>query len=150
MLTRGVVESELMPFYPKIGTTTWSPLAGGALSGKYGSDESKWDPEWRGAKLEHVQVAQQLFQISERLGCTLAQLAIAWCCVNPNISTVIMGFTRISQLENNLGALAAVPLLTDDVLAEIEDILGNQPVPNGAGTMAQVGLRRDILETGTH
>jgi hypothetical protein len=70
--------------------------------------------------------------------------------VNPNISTVIMGFTRISQLENNLGALAAVPLLTDDVLAEIEDILGNQPVPNGAGTMAQVGLRRDILETGTH
>jgi aryl-alcohol dehydrogenase-like predicted oxidoreductase len=154
MLSRGIIESELTPFYPKLGTTVWSPLAGGVLSGKYGTDQSKWKPEWRGSagtlSLEQAQIAEDLKPIAARLGCTLAQLALAWCCANPNVSSVIMGFTRISQLEDNLGALAVIPLITAEVLAEIEGVLGNAPVVSGSKTMAMVNQRREALEAGGH
>ena len=150
MLTRDIIESELTPFYPALGTTVWSPLAGGVLSGKYGTDQSQWKEEWRGTSMEQAEVAEALKPIAEGVGCSLAQLALAWCCANPNVSTVIMGASRMSQLEDNLGALAVLPLLTDDVLEQIEGVLGNKPEPSGTSTMAMVSGRRGGLEEGTH
>lgn len=121
------------------------------LSGKYSTDQSEWKPEWRGnVSLEQVKTAEQLKPIAARLGCTLAQLALAWCCANPNISSVIMGFTRLSQLEDNLGALATIPLIDEAVTAEIDQVLGNTPAASGASTMAMVNLRRESLEAGGH
>ena len=68
MLARHIIESELTPFYPKLGTTVWSPLAGGVLSGKYGTDQSTWQDSWRGATLEQAQIAEDLRPIAEGLG----------------------------------------------------------------------------------
>ena len=74
---------------------------------QYGTDQSKWQDSWRGATLAQAQVAEDLRPISEELGCSLAQLALAWCLRDGSpVSTVIMGASRISQLEDNLGALA--------------------------------------------
>ncbi len=71
--------------------------------------------------------AVELGAIAADLGAPLAQLALAWCLVNPNVSTVILGASRPSQLEENLAALELVPKLTEDVLERIETILDNKP-----------------------
>ena len=79
---------------------------------QYGTDQSKWQDSWRGATLAQAQVAEDLRPISEELGCSLAQLALAWCLRDGSpVSTVIMGASRISQLEDNLGALAVRAIL---------------------------------------
>lgn len=126
------VEDEYARLYSDLGmgTTTWSPLASGLLTGKYNSGDIPADSraalpgyEWlrdrlmNPAKLDQVKALEP---IAAELGCTLSQLAIAWCAKNPNVSTVITGASRVSQVQENMGALAVLPKLTPEVLARIE------------------------------
>ncbi|MCX7774557.1 MAG: aldo/keto reductase [Rectinemataceae bacterium] len=134
LLVRDKVEREFARLYEGIGLglTTWSPLAGGLLSGKYangipdGTRFSLPGMEWlkeRWFKDEMVKAVEGLRPIANELGCTMSQLAIAWCARNPHVSTVITGASRIEQLEENLKALDVMPALTPDVLARIDAAL---------------------------
>jgi voltage-dependent potassium channel beta subunit len=138
MITRQRVEKEYERLYDDIGLglTIWSPLASGLLTGKYNAglpDDSRaalpgyeWlrpmitDP----SRLEKVKALQP---VANDLGCTMAQLAIAWCARNPHVSTVITGASRASQVVENMKALDVVPKLTSDVMERIDGILGNKP-----------------------
>jgi voltage-dependent potassium channel beta subunit len=115
------------------GATTWSPLASGLLSGKYlqgipeGSRASLPGYEWLRDSILHPQRLEKvraLQPIATELGCTLSQLAIAWCLKNPNISTVITGASRVEQVHENMRALEVVEKLTPDVMQRIEAIFG--------------------------
>jgi voltage-dependent potassium channel beta subunit len=122
-----------------IGTTIWSPLASGFLTGKYANgvpegsrmevEELQWLRDFMASEegKKRIEKSNQLKALAEGLGTTLPKLAIAWCLKNPNVSTVILGATKVSQLNENLDALNTLPLLTDEVMKSIEDILGNQP-----------------------
>ncbi len=141
MLHRDRVEEEYSRLYKEcgLGTTVWSPLASGLLTGKY--DEGI--PEGSRLSLENLsflkdnyesdkgQVAlekvRKLKPIAEKLGCTRAQLALAWCLKNPNVSSVITGASRASQVEDNMGALVVADELSPAVMQSIEDILDNKP-----------------------
>jgi len=135
---REKVEKEFARLYEDIGIglTTWSPLASGLLTGKYRNGVPAGS---RGAlprlkfmvaeltdKAKNDAVAK-LAPVASELGCTLAQLAIAWCASNPNVSTVITGASRASQVEENLAAADVIPKLTREVLARIDAIVGAQP-----------------------
>jgi len=134
MLERRRVEVEYKRLYEDIGlgTTIWSPLASGVLTGKYQdgvpADSRGALPgyEWLADRLVNdvtrAKVAR-LLPIAERLGCRLAQLALAWCTKNPNVSTVITGASRAAQVTENFEALDVIPLLTPEVLDEIEAAL---------------------------
>lgn len=143
MLHRDRVEAEYANLYDEIGlgTTIWSPLASGVLTGKYndgipaGSRLTLKDYQWlrdivdspRGkANIEKV---KGLMPVAAELGCTMAQLAIAWCLVNEDVSTVITGASNAAQVAENMKALDVVPLLTPDVQERIETILENRPEP---------------------
>lgn len=128
---RRKVEQEFARLYDDIGLglTTWSPLASGLLTGKYrggipdGSRGALENMAWLREQLQDKarnDAVGQLVDIAAELGCTPAQLAIAWINRNPRVSTVILGASRIEQLRDNLGALAVVPQLTPEVLARIE------------------------------
>jgi voltage-dependent potassium channel beta subunit len=125
------VEVEYAPLYAEIGLglTTWSPLALGLLSGKYakgipaGSRATVSGYEWLRDLVTdpaRVQAAQNLAPIAADLGCTSAQLALAWCAHNPHVSTVITGASRVSQVHENMRALDVLPKLTPDVLTRID------------------------------
>jgi voltage-dependent potassium channel beta subunit len=132
LLTRRKVEQEYARLCNDIGLglTTWSPLASGLLTGKYldgggleGTRAGLPGYEWiRKQVTNEAQSAKvrKLVPIAEELGCSLAQLAIAWCAHNPRVSTVITGASRVSQVEENMQALDVLPLLTDDVLARVD------------------------------
>jgi voltage-dependent potassium channel beta subunit len=119
-----------------LGTTIWSPLASGLLTGKYNDgfpEGTRFDIEgmdwlknsvFKEGRLDKV---RQLTTLSGDLGISMAQLAIAWCLKNPNVSTVILGASKISQIKENLGALDAVSKLTDEVMEKVEEILQNKP-----------------------
>ena len=125
------VEGEYARLYDDIGlgTTTWSPLASGLLTGKY-SDGVPADSraaikgfEWLAERiLEPSRLAkvQSLVPIAQELGCTLAQMSIAWCLKNPHVSTVITGASGPSQVVENVRALDVVPKLTPEVMARID------------------------------
>lgn len=143
MFARQRVEAEYAHLYRTIGlgTTIWSPLASGLLTGKYnegipeGSRLSLPGYEWlrqrfQGEAFEKkVAAVKRLAGIAQELGCTLAQLALAWCLKNPNVSTVITGASKPEQVRENMRALEVVPKLTDEVMAKIEEILDNKPRP---------------------
>ncbi len=143
MFRREKMEKEFLNLFRDfgLGTTTWSPLASGILTGKYnngipkGSRLSLKGYEWLRAKLESeegkqkIEKTKKLSKIAEELGCSMAQMAIAWCLKNPNVSTVITGASRAEQVRQNMEALRVVPLLTEDVLERIESILQNKPRP---------------------
>ena len=127
------VETEYKRLYEEIGIglTTWSPLASGLLTGKY---RGGVPAESRGAmprmkfllegltdKAKNDAVAK-LETIAKELGCSVAQLAIAWCASNPNVSTVITGASRVSQVEENLKAADVIPKLTPEVMARIDAV----------------------------
>lgn len=124
-----------------LGTTIWSPLASGLLTGKYNNgipaDSRVNLPgyEWLKAMFEseegqkRLQSVRELVPIAEELGTTMPRLAIAWCLKNPNVSTVITGASKVSQVAENMKALDLVPQLTDDVMEKIEAVLGNKPEP---------------------
>ncbi len=127
------VEQEYSRLYDdmQLGLTTWSPLASGLLTGKYrdgvpaGSRGAMGDMSFLLPGLtdaaKNVAVGQ-LSEIATELGGNVAQLAIAWVNKNPRVSTVILGASKLSQLQDNLGALALTPKLTPDVLARIDAI----------------------------
>lgn len=133
LLWRDRVEKEYARLYDTVGLglTVWSPLASGLLTGKYldgipeGSRASLPGYEWLAGMLtDEARNAKvrRFKKIADRLGCTLAQFALAWCARNPNVSTVITGASRVSQVEENLGALDVLPLLTDDVQQQVDEI----------------------------
>lgn len=118
-----------------LGTTIWSPLASGLLTGKYNNgipDDSRVNLpgyEWLKAMFEseegqkRLQSVRELVPIAEELGTTMPRLAIAWCLKNPNVSTVITGASRAEQVHENMKALDVLPKLTPDVMAQIDSIL---------------------------
>lgn len=127
------VEQEYARLYEDIGLglTTWSPLASGLLSGKYidgvpdGSRASLPGYEWLRELLtdeSRNQKVRELMVIADRLEVSVAQLTIAWCAKNPNVSTVILGASSAAQVEENLGALVALERLSDDVVSEMNAI----------------------------
>jgi len=133
LLHRERVEREYAPLYRHfgMGTTIWSPLASGLLTGKYNDgvpDDSRLAQpgyEWLregviGKGDERIAKVRRLQPIADELGVSLAQLAIAWCLVNPNVSTVMLGASRSEQLAQNLDAMDVLPRLQGDVLAAIE------------------------------
>jgi voltage-dependent potassium channel beta subunit len=136
MFTRERFEREYAPLYRDLGygTTIFSPLAAGLLTGKY-NDGIPADSraalegfEWLQRALTPERIAQlkQLQGVADELGCTMAQLGLAWCLKNPNVSTVITGASRPGQVTENMRALEVVPKLTPKVLARIDGILDNK------------------------
>ena len=137
LLDRKRFEVEYDPIFRRyqMGTTIWSPLASGALTGKYldgipeGSRATLKGYEWlkkhmidseRGqARMDKV---RNLKPIADELGVSLSKMSIAWCLLNPNVSTVILGASRIDQLKENLEALEVVPLLTEDIQKKLAGI----------------------------
>lgn len=141
MFHRDRVEQEYSQIYKTVGlgTTIWSPLASGVLSGKYQTTtEIPSDTrmaiqglEWlRDSTItpERLQKVEGLRQIASDLGISLPQLGIAWCAHNPHVSSVILGASKVVHLNENLLALDALPKLTPEVLQAIEQILGNKPI----------------------
>jgi voltage-dependent potassium channel beta subunit len=134
LLHRDRVEKEYARLYRDIGlgTTIWSPLASGLLTGKYndgmpaGSRGTVKGYEFLAERLSDpakIAVVRRLAPIAGDLGCTLAQMSLAWCLKNPNVSTVITGASRPAQVAENMKALDVVPKLTPDVMARIEAAL---------------------------
>jgi voltage-dependent potassium channel beta subunit len=130
LLHRERVEVEYARLYEDIGlgTTVWSPLGGGVLTGKYrngvpaDSRGAVAGYEWLVERLTDpaaVAKVENLRPIAEELGCSLAQLSIAWCLLNPNVSTVITGASRPSQVVENFGALDTYELLTPALVERI-------------------------------
>ncbi|KAK4051352.1 hypothetical protein OIV83_002836 [Microbotryomycetes sp. JL201] len=144
MLHRERFENEYRDLFSAgMGSTIWSPLESGLLTGKYDNgipEDSRFntnkeffantvkelESEAGKAKLEKV---RKLKAVADKLGTDRASLAIAWTMKNPHVSTVLLGATKPHQLEENLKALDVVPKMTDDIMKEIEDILGNKPQP---------------------
>ena len=137
LLDKKRFEVEYDPIFRRyqMGTTIWSPLASGALTGKYldgipeGSRATLKGYEWlkkymidseRGqARMDKV---RNLKPIADELGVSLSKMSIAWCLLNPNVSTVILGASKVDQLKENLEALEVVPLLTEDVQRKLAGI----------------------------
>jgi voltage-dependent potassium channel beta subunit len=139
LFVRERVEREYLPLYGLmgLGTTIWSPLAYGVLSGKYtlGARKAKtrtgFDEKWfreRALSPEREAKIKKLARVASDLGCSLAQLAIAWCIKNPHVSSAILGATRVDQIRENLKALDVAGQLTAEVLERIEKIVDTKPV----------------------
>ena len=139
LFNRKKMESDYLPIFNNIGmgTTIWSPLASGLLTGKYnqgipeGSRLSLEGYEWlRDAAMVDDKLARvaQLGEFAKELNVALPTLCVAWCISNPNVSTAILGATKESQLLENLKAIEVLPLLTPEVLAKIDDIMGTKPL----------------------
>ena len=143
MFHRERVEAEYLRLYEAfgLGLTIWSPLASGFLTGKYndgipeGSRLTLEGYEFLKRRLESEEGSSMIARVrlltslATELGCSTAQLAIAWCLKNPHVSTVITGASRPEQVEQNMGALGVVDKLTPAVMQRIEGILKNRPNP---------------------
>jgi aryl-alcohol dehydrogenase-like predicted oxidoreductase len=134
LIIRDQVEVEYSRLYEDIGLglTTWRPLASGVLTGKYidgvpeGSRATLEGYDWLleyVAEPESNAKVRELQKVADELDCTLAQLSVAWCASNPNVSTVITGASRVEQVHENLAALDVLEQLDDDVLERIDDIM---------------------------
>jgi aryl-alcohol dehydrogenase-like predicted oxidoreductase len=140
MFVRDRFENEYAPLYKlyNYGTTVWSPLYQGILTGKYNdgipedsrygtiskNDATKFESEVTKAQIAKV---RDLTKVAERLGGSMASLALAWVIKNPHISVAILGATKASQIDDNVKCLELYPKMTEDVMQEIEDILENKP-----------------------
>jgi voltage-dependent potassium channel beta subunit len=133
LLWREKVEREYSRLYEDlgIGLTTWSPLGSGILTGKYldgvpgGSRASVPGYGWLRSMLtdpKNNEKVRALKDVSDRLGCSLAQMSLAWCVKNPHVSTVITGASRPEQLQENMRAIEVVDLLDDSVMQQIDQI----------------------------
>lgn len=139
MLVRDKVEVEFSQIYKTVGlgTTIWSPLASGILTGKYNNgvpadarlnlEELSWLAE-KNLQEEYFAKVRKLSALAEELGLSMPVMAVAWTLKNPNVSTTILGASKTSQLNENLKAGAAKALLTEEVMERIEAILGNKPI----------------------
>lgn len=144
LLHRERVEKEYSTLYTKygLGTTTWSPLSSGILTGKYaqgipeGSRLSLESFSWLREMYEtpegkiKLDIANKLQDLAVELGVPLASLSLAWCLKNPNVSSVILGASKLEQIEDNIKALDVVDMLTDEVMERIEVITNNRPEPH--------------------
>lgn len=138
LFEREKMERDYLPVFQNygMGTTIWSPLASGLLSGKYNNgipadsrlalENYAWLKE-RMMQEEKLTKVKELASVASDLGTSLATLSIAWCIHNPNTTTAILGATRDEQLLENLKALDVLPKLTSDVLARIDNIMGTRP-----------------------
>ena len=143
MFHRQRFEVEYAPLYKEIGlgTTIWSPLASGLLTGKYnqgmpgGTRSSLEGYEFLRNRFEgdeadkNIQKVGAMMLIAEELGCSMAQLALAWTLKNPNVSTTITGASKVEQVVDNMKAIDVVAKLTPEVMERIEAILDNKPKP---------------------
>ena len=141
MFHRERVEAEYARLYQEagMGTTIWSPLASGLLTGKYnagmpeGTRANLAGYEWLKKRftdetaIENITKVGKLLPIAEEIGCTMAQLALAWTLKNPNVSTTMTGASRVEQVVENMKAIEYVEKLTPDVMEAIETILDNKP-----------------------
>lgn len=128
-----------------MASITFSPLAYGLLTGKYANgipedsrlslkgsmeEANKGVINGRFGKMEYINdVCKKLKVVSDRLGCTLPQLCLAWCLKNNNVSVMLLGASKMTQLEENIKCLEILPKLTDKVMEELEKILNNKPAP---------------------
>ena len=138
MFCRDKVEVEYDQVYKTVGlgTTIWSPLASGVLTDKYinqipkgtrlGMEGLEWLKE-RSLTPERLEKVFELNEIAKSLGTSLAKLAIAWCAKNPNVSTVILGASKLEHLEETLKSLDVISLITSEIEKKIEQILKNKP-----------------------
>lgn len=141
MFSRERFEREYQLLYRDygLGTTIWSPLASGLLTGKYNDgipEDSRANLEgyeWlkerftsEGAE-EKIRKVEKLVPVAEQIGCSMPQLALAWCLKNPHVSTVMTGASKPYQVEENMKALDYVEALTPEVMGTIEEILDNKP-----------------------
>jgi voltage-dependent potassium channel beta subunit len=141
MLNRKRFEREYARLYKEIGlgTTIYSPLASGLLTGKYndgmpaGTRATLPGYTWLREEFEteetkkNIVKIKKLQPIADQLGCTLAQLALAWCLKNPNVSTVITGASKPGQVLENMKALEVAKQLDPASMEKIEEILANKP-----------------------
>ncbi|MCJ1237299.1 hypothetical protein MMC14_005284 [Varicellaria rhodocarpa] len=135
MLNRDRVEKDYALLYEHYGTglTVFSPLRFGILTGKY-NDGVPADSRLAGGSMEQpktfeadLEKVRNLKPIAERLGCDQAALAMAWVLKNPRVSSAIMGASRPEQVAKTVRSLEVLPKLTGEIVAEIEDVLGNKP-----------------------
>ena len=138
LFERNKVDAEYLEIYKNVGlgTTIWSPLAAGLLTGKYndgipeGSRFQMEGFEWlrdRWLMQEKINKVQQLGAIAKALKVSTASLSIAWCIKNPNVTTAILGATSKAQLLDNLTALETAALLTPEIMQQIEGIVETKP-----------------------
>uniref|UniRef100_A0A673W970 Voltage-gated potassium channel subunit beta-1 n=1 Tax=Salmo trutta TaxID=8032 RepID=A0A673W970_SALTR len=141
LFQREKVEVQLPELYHKIGVgaMTWSPLACGIITGKYQngipetSRASMKSYQWLKEKIvsedgrKQQAKLKELGHIAEKLGCTLPQLAVAWCLRNEGVSSVLLGSSSPEQLTENLGSIQFLPKMTSHVVSDIDHILGNKP-----------------------
>jgi len=152
MFHRTRVEKEYKPLYPDMGTTIWSPLASGLLTGKYSKDVEKFpkgsrltlqdkNSRFREQLLSGVGVSgleeknfddilskiNRLRNVAEDIGCSMSQLALAWCLKNENVSSVITGASKPEQVVENFKSVEFVPKMTPAITEKIENILQNNP-----------------------
>jgi aryl-alcohol dehydrogenase-like predicted oxidoreductase len=138
MLHRDYIENDYLPLYETfgLGTTIWSPLASGLLTGKYfdgtANDKNRFElMQWLKERTlgdeAMVEKVKKLYELAKEIGIPLTHMALCWCLKNKNISTVILGASRVTQLEENLKCMDAMPKLTDEVMVKIEGILQNKP-----------------------
>jgi voltage-dependent potassium channel beta subunit len=139
LFERNKIELEFLMVFKTVGlgTTIWSPLASGLLSGKYNNGlppDSRFAIEgfeWlkdRWMQEDRLGKVKQLSELAATLGISMAQLSIAWCIKNPNVSTAILGATKKEQLMDNLGAIDAMAKLDDGVMKKIDDIVQSKPL----------------------
>jgi len=139
LFERNKLENEFLMIFNTVGmgTTIWSPLASGLLSGKYNNgipDDSRYALpgfDWlrdRWMKEDMLNKVRKLADLADGLGIKMAQLSIAWCLKNPHVSTVILGATNKQQLLDNLGSMDVLSKLTDEVMKQIEEIVQTKPV----------------------
>jgi voltage-dependent potassium channel beta subunit len=142
MLHREKIEKEYLPLFKEIGlgTTIWSPLKSGLLTGKYNngipekSRLSLESYEWlknailSEEGLKNIEKVKKLTKIAESLGISMSGMALAWALKNPNVSTVITGASKPEQVKENMKAIDFVDLLNAEVMEKIEEILQNKPV----------------------
>jgi voltage-dependent potassium channel beta subunit len=138
LLERNKLENEYLHLFKAhgLGTTIWSPLASGLLSGKYTNGDAKdtrlamKGMEWlKDSTLaeDRLNKVADLQKFANELDLPLAKLSLAWCLKNPNVSTMILGASKPEQLKENLTVLETLPLLTDEVMTKIDDIMGTKP-----------------------
>ncbi|GMF44866.1 unnamed protein product [Phytophthora fragariaefolia] len=147
ILDRNKVDFEFVDLYKKykLGLTTWSPLAYGALTGKYSAGtpegsrmESPLFKAYTPDFAERVVKADKLRPVAEKLGVSMVELALAWCVSNENVSTVMIGARTLTQLEQNLKAIEVVDKITPEVKAEIDALIPfvpELPTPDGTAAM---------------
>ena len=140
MFERKKLEQDFIPLFKNfgLGTTIWSPLASGILTGKYLDklpEDSRMNMKNMGwlkdralSDTEKHDKVKELYKLSQELGISLTNMALCWCLKNPNVTTVILGASKVAQLEENLKCETAMPKLTPEVIEKIDAILQNKPV----------------------